>query len=496
MQLNWTPVRSARDNPEAVVKCAKCGKTNLVHPNYTNSGISACQGNSRCDDLKSIAQAMVQLRGWRFEKIGREEGKNHSYVHFTRPNGTHTCIIKYETLRLGGDCNSCKVKISKRVDCDCPGSRPTSRPLVCKHHNHLTRFPLSASEWDYEKNHPVRPEELTPTAKKTFWWKCSADHCKMSYEQPCAYRADGNGCPYCSGRKACHWNCFETLHPELLHEWSPENELNPSEILENSHSIIKWICSKCDRRYSATPHSRVTQKSGCIKCNRNGYDQMVGGYDHFVAEARRVHGDTYQYPGNYRGNNTKMEMLCGKLSSNGETHGSFWQDPHNHKSGAGCPKCASEESVSRGMKMIEEALNMLGYVKGSTYIREHTFEDLKAARKLFLDVWLPELSLVIEFDGEQHFRMPDHWGGEESLIETKYRDKIKDSYCVTNKKNLLRIPYNITPLTVSSLKELISMVEEQCRSGRHVYFSYREYIDHVAETQDLSEIFVIAHDDP
>lgn len=48
---------------------------------------------------------------------------------------------------------------------------------------------------------------------------------------------------------------------------------------------------------------------------------------------------------------------------------------------------------------------------------------------------------LIEFDGEQHFRAVECWGGEEQLKHQQERDKRKDDWCKENNIRLIRIPY-------------------------------------------------------
>ena len=50
----------------------------------------------------------------------------------------------------------------------------------------------------------------------------------------------------------------------------------------------------------------------------------------------------------------------------------------------------------------------------------------------------------IEYDGKQHFKYDNSkksWNNKENFYKTKYRDAIKDNYCIINKISLYRIPY-------------------------------------------------------
>ena len=61
---------------------------------------------------------------------------------------------------------------------------------------------------------------------------------------------------------------------------------------------------------------------------------------------------------------------------------------------------------------------------------------------LKFDFYLPKYNTCIEYDGEQHFKSVEYFGGYISLIETKERDEIKNKFCLDNKIKLLRIPFN------------------------------------------------------
>lgn len=66
--------------------------------------------------------------------------------------------------------------------------------------------------------------------------------------------------------------------------------------------------------------------------------------------------------------------------------------------------------------------------------------------------------LLIEYDGEQHFKPVKGWGGEEGLKGVQLRDSIKNTYCKDHNIPLLRIPYtekdHIEEIVISKLKEL------------------------------------------
>ena len=55
-----------------------------------------------------------------------------------------------------------------------------------------------ASQWNYEKNAGLTPEQFTLGSNKKVWWKCVNGH---EWQATINNRSNGRGCPYCSGRK-------------------------------------------------------------------------------------------------------------------------------------------------------------------------------------------------------------------------------------------------------------------------------------------------------
>jgi len=72
--------------------------------------------------------------------------------------------------------------------------------------------------------------------------------------------------------------------------------------------------------------------------------------------------------------------------------------------------------------------------------REKTFKDLKCGLFRF-DFYIPNYNgqtLIIEVDGEQHFK-PIY--GRQSFLKGQEHDRRKNSYCLANNIPLYRIPY-------------------------------------------------------
>lgn len=66
----------------------------------------------------------------------------------------------------------------------------------------------------------------------------------------------------------------------------------------------------------------------------------------------------------------------------------------------------------------------------------------KELGSLELDIWLPELRLGIEYQGEQHYMPVEHWGGEEGLKKRIANDRKKKKLCKSLNYHLIEFKYS------------------------------------------------------
>lgn len=78
---------------------------------------------------------------------------------------------------------------------------------------------------------------------------------------------------------------------------------------------------------------------------------------------------------------------------------------------------------------------------GVKYVIQKKFDDCINQRKLKFDFYLPKYNMVIEVNGEQHYRVVRFGSHITSLDEQKHRDFMKMQYCIDNGIKYLVIPY-------------------------------------------------------
>lgn len=113
----------------------------------------------------------------------------------------------------------------------------------------------------------------------------------------------------------------------------------------------------------------------------------------------------------------------------------YWQSRSNCGYYNGCPECNNHSS--KGEDKIRK------YLKSTNidFIEQYKFKNCKNVNPLPFDFYVPSLNLTIEYDGEQHYKPVDFFGGEEGFLYRQQNDKIKTQYCKDNNIKLIRIPY-------------------------------------------------------
>jgi len=105
--------------------------------------------------------------------------------------------------------------------------------------------PDIAAAWDYTKNYPLTPDQVTSWTNQRVWWLCSK--CGLSYDTVVANRHNPDSCPHCHGKRPIPGKTdFATIHPELLCEWDyVRNKSSPPENFTcGSDKYVWWHCQK------------------------------------------------------------------------------------------------------------------------------------------------------------------------------------------------------------------------------------------------------------
>ena len=161
----------------------------------------------------------------------------------------------------------------------------------------------------------------------------------------------------------------------------------------------------------------------------------------YISRCITKHGNLYDYSiTNYTIGRENVEVICDK-------HGIFEQNAQFHMYGGNCPRC----NMSKGELSIRNFLLDNDII----FTEQKKYDDCIHKSHLPFDFHLTDLNILIEFDGEQHYKPMNFFGGEVGYDELKFRDSIKDNYCIVNNIKLIRIPYwNINNISEILTEEL------------------------------------------
>jgi len=190
---------------------------------------------------------------------------------------------------------------------------------------------------------------------------------------------------------------------------------------------------------------------GCKKCSKNDTKNR----EQIIKECNDKFGvGTYDYSLLPFGNitaSTKVSIICPK-------HGIWKTEIASHRKGHGCKRCKE----SKGESKISNILQKYNIY----FIREYWFPDCRNIQPLRFDFFLPDINILIEYQGSQHYI---GWKNTKSkhgtLREIQKRDEIKRKYCLTNNIKLLEITYleNIEDKMMEIITTYLPSAAGECR---------------------------------
>lgn len=243
--------------------------------------------------------------------------------------------------------------------------------------------------------------------------------CKICGNKWSARAADilrGSGCVKCSHKE------LTKTHSQYVAELA---DINPDVVAideyVNSYTKIKHLCLKCGHEWYAAPNA-LLHGNHCPECSmhRKPHDQYV--------EELSSMNPNIDVVGTYINANTNIAHRC-------KICGYEWLARPSHLlHGLGCPSCHGTSG--------EQAVRQWLTDNCIRYETQKCFADCKNQRVLPFDFYLPDYNCCVEYDGAQHFREVELWGGKEYLLQRQHNDKIKNDYCQKNNMYLIRIRYD------------------------------------------------------
>ncbi|MFR6522755.1 MAG: zinc-ribbon domain-containing protein [Lachnospiraceae bacterium] len=350
-----------------------------------------------------------------------------------------------------------------------------SHQTIRKGFNDLqTVNPELAKQWHPTKNGILKPTEVTANSDKKVWWlfrysvpndypveSLRGKYFVFEWVASIGNRNKNSGCPYLSGQAV--WSGFNdltTVNPELAAQWHPtkNGDLKPTQVAVNSDKKVWWLF-----RYSVPNDYPVeslrgkhfefewvasignrNKNSGCPYLTGHkicpGFNDLATVNPELAAQWHPAkNGDLkpIQFTAN---SNQKVWWLLPYDDPHTGKHFNFeWEALICDRNGGNnCPYLTTykgEEYIKKYLQKNSIAFNV-----------QQKFSDLFGTgnRKLSYDFAIPDAKsrfILIEYNGIQHYKSYNFFGGEKKFKIQKEHDRRKREYAKQHGYKLITIKY-------------------------------------------------------
>jgi len=326
-----------------------------------------------------------------------------------------------------------------------------AKTLLCGNEKCLLCLPRSFAShdkskyWDYDENTRTPIQVLLGSHEK-FWFKC--DKCNHSLYLRIGHITDNNmWCAYCTHRKLCDSEdckfCYENSfasHPKSK-RWSKQNKVLPRDVFNGTKNSYMFDCEKCEHTYmqalsNATKiYDGVFLKyDGCSYCANKilctSAECVYCFEKSFASHEKSIywHKKNQQRPREIFLHSMKeIKFNCNYCLKD------FVAIVSSVTNGSWCPLCKKTTAVKlhNWLKKKYSKLNIR---------KEVGFEwckSIETKRFYPFDFVIDGYNLIIELDGEQHFKTVKRFTKEFGEIQDRDAHKMKKA--VQNKFSVIRI---------------------------------------------------------
>jgi len=294
-------------------------------------------------------------------------------------------------------------------------------------------FHPMVENWNFTKNEVFPCEVFRGSSSKKYYFNCK--NCKHELYLFLYYLDEKTlNCEYCDSKKLCNIkNCIHCYNNSFASNsfakyWSPKNKVIPREVMNKSNKKYLFDCRECKHEFEISISHIIEDKLNCSYCaslkmcnnedcnfcfNKSFANHPKSKYwsDKNKQKPRNVFKCTYY----------KYIFNCNFCN------GEFISSPAYISHGNWCNLC-----VNKTEKMLKD---WLIYKYGEENVKTQLVMFDKEKKYLF-DFYFPNLDLIIELDGLQHFQQVGNWKPPEHALEN---DINKINLSINNKLSIIRI---------------------------------------------------------
>lgn len=215
-----------------------------------------------------------------------------------------------------------------------------------------------------------------------------------------------------------------------IKQWAKENKYFLIDIqrkTEDKETTIYYICPKHPQKIRSKKFKHILIDSKCPECQNEkqsiSADEMKSRLkDKNIIKVvkKKMYYNKYKF---------FVVLRCCKCGEIFEKELNYYRKNNSLV----CKKC----TCSKGELKIEKYLKQ----NNINFKEQYKFNNCRSKKPLPFDFYIPSLNMVIEYQGKQHYKPVDYFGGEKSFQIQQRNDNIKRKYCENNNIKLLEIPY-------------------------------------------------------
>lgn len=361
----------------------------------------------------------------------------------------------------------------------CPACDEHSSVILCVHESVAYTHEELMLQWHPSKNEDVDPWTLSAASRKEVWWICpkvTSCGCVHEWKASISSRVTYPSCPWClyNHKTVCRHESFAASYPDLMAEWHPtrNTDIDPWSLPPKSSKSVWWLCPVrsecgCPHEWKTSPNSRIG--SGCPFCAPTHksickHSSIAFLHPELMKEwnwERNAEMDPESIP---PGSVKKAWWKCAA--------GHEWKTAIECRTyGSGCRRCRH----SRLEKETEDVLTELGI----RFSRTETIAILaRTAIGVRLDFFLPDHNLIIELDGQQHFRYISFFHRKDDDFKNqRLRDVRLNAYALSHESlRMLRVAYTEAGMIKTLVQAALRRVDAKLVFSNPRLYSGRQLI--------------------
>ena len=269
----------------------------------------------------------------------------------------------------------------------------------------------------------------------------------VQYASLSAINQGHTNCPKCRYRKTAESQRID--RKTIIQDFKNAGLiLQPDFTYDEIHDALPCICEKhtdLGIQYISYSNIKYGGQKGCVRC---GYERLGDNKRMSDDEIKGlVEALDLEFVAVIKERKTKVEVICPKHREQGVQIKTL----DKIKLGQGCKHC----NYSHGEREVEV------YLKSHNIdnVPQKTFDGLKGCGGglLSYDFYVPICNTLIEFNGLQHYKPVDCFGGMEYFKIQKEHDKRKREFALKNNIELLEISYKDIDNVENILKQKLCL---------------------------------------